>query len=58
LAALPTYKISKQLETMGFHVDRRSIALDDNIKALGNYKVQIKLHDGVNASIQLHVVAG
>jgi large subunit ribosomal protein L9 len=56
--SITNIQISKQLETMGFHVDRRSIALDDNIKALGNYKVQIKLHDGVNASIQLHVVAG
>jgi large subunit ribosomal protein L9 len=56
--SITNIQISKQLESMGFHVDRRSIALDDNIKALGNYKIQIKLHDGVNASIQLHVVAG
>lgn len=56
--SITNIQISKQLEAMGFQVDRRSIALDDNIKALGNYKVQIKLHDGVNASIQLHVVAG
>ncbi|AFM13612.1 50S ribosomal protein L9 [Turneriella parva] len=56
--SITNIQISKQLEAMGFQVDRRSIALDDNIKALGNYKVQIKLHDGVNATIQLHVVAG
>ncbi len=56
--SITNIQISKQLEAMGFQVDRRAIALDDNIKALGNYKVQIKLHDGVNASIQLHVVAG
>ncbi len=56
--SITNIQISKQLEAMGFHVDRRSIALDDNIKALGNYKIQIKLHDGVNATIQLHVVAG
>lgn len=51
-------QVAKQLETMGFHVERRAIQLDENIKALGNYKLQVKLHDGVNAQIVLHVVAG
>ena len=51
-------QVAKQLEAMGFHVERRAIILDENIKALGNYKVQVKLHDGVNAQIVLHVVAG
>lgn len=51
-------QVAKELEAMGFHVERRAIVLDENIKALGNYKVQIKLHDGVNAQIVLHVVAG
>ncbi|MFO1527191.1 MAG: 50S ribosomal protein L9 [Turneriella sp.] len=56
--SITNMQIAKQLESMGFAVDRRSINLDENIKALGNYKVQIKLHDGVNAQIMLHVVAG
>ncbi|MBL8035092.1 MAG: 50S ribosomal protein L9 [Leptospiraceae bacterium] len=56
--SITNMQIAKQLESMGFAVDRRSINLDENIKALGNYKVQIKLHDGVNAQIVLHVVAG
>lgn len=51
-------QVAKQLESMGFHVERRAIILDENIKALGNYKVQVKLHDGVAAQIVLHVVAG
>lgn len=51
-------QVAKELEAMGFHVERRAIVLDENIKALGNYKVQIKLHDGVAAQIVLHVVAG
>lgn len=50
-------QVAKELEAMGFTVERRAIILDENIKALGNYKVQVKLHDGVNAQIQLHVVA-
>ena len=56
--SITNIQVAKQLEAMGFTVDRRAIVLDENIKALGNYKVQIKLHDGVNAAIQLHVVAG
>ena len=56
--SITNIQVAKQLETMGFAVDRRSIMLDENIKALGNYKLQIKLHDGVNAQITLHVVAG
>lgn len=56
--SITNIQVAKQLESMGFAVDRRSIVLDDNIKALGNYKIQVKLHDGVNAQIMLHVVAG
>jgi large subunit ribosomal protein L9 len=56
--SITNIQVAKELETMGFPIERRAIVLDDNIKALGTYKVQIKLHDGVNASIQLQVVAG
>lgn len=56
--SITNIQVAKELEQMGFTVDRRAIALDDNIKALGDYKVQIKLHEGVTATIQLHVVAG
>ncbi|MFO1471986.1 MAG: 50S ribosomal protein L9 [Turneriella sp.] len=56
--SITNIQVAKQLESMGFAVDRRAIVLDDHIKALGNYKLQVKLHDGVNAQIVLHVVAG
>ncbi len=56
--SITNIQVAKQLESMGFAVDRRAIVLDENIKALGNYKIQVKLHDGVNAQIVLHVVAG
>lgn len=55
--SITNIQIAKELEAMGFPVERRSIHLDENIKALGNYKVHMKLHDGVNATLQLHVVA-
>jgi large subunit ribosomal protein L9 len=56
--SITNIQVAKQLEAMGFTIDRRAIALDENIKALGSYKVQIKLHDGITATIQLQVVAG
>lgn len=56
--SITNIQVAKQLESMGFAVDRRAIVLDENIKALGNYKIQVKLHDGVNVQIVLHVVAG
>ncbi|MBS0619250.1 MAG: 50S ribosomal protein L9 [Spirochaetes bacterium] len=55
--SITNIQVAKELETMGYPVERRSIVLDDHIKALGNYKILIKLHDGVNAHVQLHVVA-
>lgn len=55
--SITNIQVAKELETMGFAVERRAIVLDENIKALGNYKLQVKLHDGVNAQIVLHVVA-
>lgn len=56
--SITNIQVAKEIEQMGFTVDRRAIVLDDNIKALGDYKIQIKLHEGVTATIQLHVVAG
>ena len=55
--SITNIQIARELEKQGFTVDRRSIQLDDNIKALGNYKVQVKLHDGVSAQIVVKVVA-
>jgi len=55
--SITNIQIAKEMETMGFAIERRAIVLDENIKALGNYKVTVKLHDGVSAQIVLKVVA-
>ncbi len=55
--SITNIQVAKELEAMGFSIERRAIILDEHIKALGNYKVHIKLHDGVQANIQVHVVA-
>ncbi len=47
--------IQKALEEMGHHVDRKSIDLAEHIRQLGKYTVQLKLHEGVAATITVLV---
>ena len=39
-------------------LDKRSLVLAQAIKSVGEYKVQVKLHEGVTANIVVAVVAG
>ncbi len=48
--------IAEALKGCGIEVDRKSVVLDEPIKALGDYPVKIKLHPGIAAEFQLHVV--
>ena len=48
--------IAQQLEAQGHHVDRRMIDLHEPIKALGVYKVPIKLHADVHPEIRVWVI--
>lgn len=50
-----TSDISKQLEKMGFSVDRKDIQLEDQIKVLGTHKATIKYADNMQADIQVAV---
>jgi large subunit ribosomal protein L9 len=43
-------------ETSGEKVDKRTIVVENPIKALGNHEVSVKLHDGVSASVALNVI--
>lgn len=40
----------------GIKIDKKKISLDIPIKALGSYTAQIKLYEGVNASLKISVV--
>ncbi len=44
------------LSDQGFVVDKKNIILDDPIKALGSYKIPVKLHPKVETQIKLWVV--
>jgi large subunit ribosomal protein L9 len=48
--------IATQLEKQGITIDRRKIALDKPIKALGEFEVPIKLYPEVTGSIKVVVV--
>ncbi len=39
-------------------LDKRALVLSTPIKSVGEYKVQVKLHDAVTANVVLNVVAG
>jgi large subunit ribosomal protein L9 len=48
--------IAAQLEQQGVHIEKRMIDLHDPIRALGVYKVPVKLHADVKAEIKVWVI--
>ena len=48
--------LATQLEAQGHHVDRRMIDLHEPIKALGVYRVPVKLHADVKPEIRVWVI--
>ena len=48
--------IAQQLEAQGHHVERRMIDLHDPIRALGVYRVPIRLHADVRPEIKVWVI--
>jgi large subunit ribosomal protein L9 len=46
--------ITEQLEE---EVDRRNILMEEPIRALGSYQVEVKLHEDVNALVTVEVIA-
>lgn len=49
-------QIADQLKEQSFEIDRRTIQLDEPIRALGVYDVPIKLHPEVEATVKVWVV--
>jgi large subunit ribosomal protein L9 len=48
--------IAERLAEKGFEVDKRRIELGDQIKGLGVYSVDVKLHSSVTAKVKVWVV--
>ena len=49
------HDIEEGLKAQGFEVEKKDVILDEAIKSLGEFKVGIKLHAGVSASITVNV---
>lgn len=48
--------IAQQLEAQGYHVEKRQIDLHEPIKALGVYRVPIRLHADVRPEVRVWVI--
>jgi large subunit ribosomal protein L9 len=51
-----TQMISDSLKEKGYEIDKRKIEIPEQIKSLGIYGVNIKLHSSVEAKIKVWVV--
>ena len=54
--SVTTSDIAQQLETQGFHVEKRQIDMHEPIRALGVYRVPIRLHADVHPEIKVWVI--
>lgn len=50
--------VAQQLEAQGFHIEKRQIDLHEPIKALGVYRIPIRLHADVKPEIRVWVIKG
>jgi len=48
--------IAEQLTSQGFHIEKRLVDLHEPIKALGVYRVPVKLHADVKPEIRVWVI--
>lgn len=48
--------IAQQLEQQGFHIEKRQIELHEPIRALGVYRVPVRLHADVHPEIKVWVI--
>lgn len=48
--------IAQQLEQQGFHIEKRQVDLHEPIKALGVYRIPIRLHADVKPEIRVWVI--
>jgi len=53
--SVTTMDISKQLDVLGFSVDRRDIHLEEAIRLLGQHKATVKMGEGLEAEITIVV---
>jgi large subunit ribosomal protein L9 len=55
--AVTSHQIADHINRAGIELDRHALHMREPIKALGDYKVDVRLMPGVEASVNVHVVA-
>jgi len=48
--------IAVALEKLGYNIDRKKVHLEEPIKTLGDFQVNVRLHKDVSIDIPVHVV--
>lgn len=54
--SVTTQMIADSLKEKGFEIDKRKIEIEEPIKSLGIYSVNVKLHPSVSAKVKVWVV--
>ena len=54
--SITSMDIAKHLKDKGFEIDKRKILLDNPIKQEGEFKISIKLEEGLTATVKVTVV--
>jgi len=54
--SVTTMDIAEALKARGFEIDKKKISLEEPIKRLGEYSVEVKIHPEVSATIKVQVV--
>jgi len=54
--AVTSHQIADHINRSGIELDRHALHLREPIKALGDYKVEVRLMPGVESTVTVHVV--
>lgn len=55
--SVTTMDIAEALKAEGYDIDKKKISLEEPIKRLGSYTVEVKIHPEISASVKVNVVA-
>jgi large subunit ribosomal protein L9 len=55
--AVTSHQIADAINRSGVELDRHALHMREPIKALGDYKVDVRVMPGIEASVTVHVVA-
>ena len=54
--SVSTSDIASKLREQGFEIDKKQVLIEEPIKMLGVYTIEVKVHTDVNAKVKLWVV--